>query len=333
MTENPSPQAPVVSVVITAHNEADFIVACLKSLAIAGMEGSPPWEVILVDDRSQDGTGELALGAGLPQLRLVRIDSYKDGPLSARQVALDRGIREARGEIILLTDADASVPAGWGRRMSAPLLAGEADAVSGDLAYRRGGWMAAFLSLDALVYFFYSRLLKLLGRAPGGVFGNFAFRRDLYMRLGGFETLGFSLIEDHSFVQQAHRKGYRIKMLPGLPVLVKPCPSMSLFIDRAMRVSRSTWSALAVSIWMLFLMLPVFLALALAGIWGYIPFFARYTFGLCILSIPLFRRRAWKLLPLLFFYEVLCICFGLWAAMKRLVGRKIRWGGVTYDRW
>ena len=217
--------------------------------------------------------------------------------------------------------------------MSAPLSAGEADAVSGDLTYRRGGWMAAFLSLDALVYFFYSRVLKLLGGAPGGVFGNFAFRKDLYLRLGGFETLGFSLIEDHSFIHRAYREGYRIKMLPGLPVMVKPCPNLRFFLDRAMRVSRGTWSALSISIWILFLMPPVFLALALAGVWSYIPFVARYAFGLSILSIPLVRRRAWKLLPFHFFYEFLCVFFGLWAALKRLVGRKIHWAGVTYDRW
>src|SRR5690606_27809843 len=66
--------APRYSVVVTAHNAVGSIAACLAS--VAGQEGVAEGEVeiVLVDDRSTDGTAEAALSAGVPVLRLLRVD-------------------------------------------------------------------------------------------------------------------------------------------------------------------------------------------------------------------------------------------------------------------
>ena len=322
---------PDISVVITAHNEVGKIGFCLKNLARIGMNGVKSWEVIVVDDRSDDDTGSKALEVGLPQLRMIRIDSYKNRALSARQIALDRGIRESRGKVILLTDADATVPMGWGLNLSAPILARAADAVAGELVYDKGGLFAALLNLDAQIFFSYSRFLRFLGGTPGGVFGNFAFRRDLYHLIGGFENLGFSLIEDHTFIHWINARGYHVKILPGLPVKVKPCSTLRDFLDRTFRVTSVTRSVLSVSIWLLFLTLPVFFLLALTNVWSFIPFLIRYGLSLSVFAILLLQRRAWRLIPLLCFYEFLAQFFGLWAVGHRLIRKKVNWGGITYD--
>ena len=108
---------PSISVVVTAHNAAETIQDCLRS--VAGNLGAEPddVEIILVDDRSADGTADAARALALECLRILRIDSYQDRSLTARQIALDLGFRSARGEVILVTDADAIVPQDWISRM------------------------------------------------------------------------------------------------------------------------------------------------------------------------------------------------------------------------
>lgn len=95
---------PPVSVVIAARDEARGIEAALRS--VLALEGSRV-EVVVVDDRSSDGTtGILArMAAADPRLRVVRVDVLPPGWLGKNH-ALHRGAREATGELLCFTDAD-----------------------------------------------------------------------------------------------------------------------------------------------------------------------------------------------------------------------------------
>jgi hypothetical protein len=104
--QRPVPPAawPKVSIVIPARNEEATLEAATASRLA---EGYPNLEVIIVDDRSTDATGEVAarLAASDPRVRVVRVDE-----LPARWLgkvhALDAGTRAATGEWILFCDAD-----------------------------------------------------------------------------------------------------------------------------------------------------------------------------------------------------------------------------------
>lgn len=85
-----------VSVVIPAFNAERFLAEAIRS---ALNQLLPPLEVIVVDDGSTDGTGEIARSFGEP-VRCIRRENA--GPSAAR----NRGIREARGEFIAFLDAD-----------------------------------------------------------------------------------------------------------------------------------------------------------------------------------------------------------------------------------
>lgn len=92
-----------VSVVIPAFNEADHLAGQLG--AVCGVLESTGWsyEVIVVDDGSEDGTGEAAVTSGVRVLRHQRNRGYG--------AALKRGIDAARHDWILITDADGTYPA------------------------------------------------------------------------------------------------------------------------------------------------------------------------------------------------------------------------------
>src|SRR5439155_11862993 len=108
-------------------------------------------EIVLVDDRSDDGTANIARDTGLQGLEISRIDRYDSSSLPARQLALDAGIRRARGQIVLLTDADAIPAPGWIAAMCAPIERGAADVVAGGVEFAATGSaaLAALQTVDA----------------------------------------------------------------------------------------------------------------------------------------------------------------------------------------
>lgn len=92
-----------ISIVIPAYNEAKAIGMVLDEVRKV-MEGlKAPYEIIVVDDGSQDGTGNIAKSKGAGLVRHQR----NQGSGSARR----SGILAAKGEIVLMLDADGSYPA------------------------------------------------------------------------------------------------------------------------------------------------------------------------------------------------------------------------------
>src|SRR3989338_4283976 len=188
------------SVIITTHNEGASIRATLLGLAQdrAFREG---WaEVVLVDDRSTDDTVAQALSVDLPALRLLHAAPDPASPLTTRQQALDLGFRAAASPIILTLDADSTLPRDWIAQMIAPIEAGQTQATAGPIGFAPlTSGVARWQCCDTAYYFLVSGLMARAGLGGGVFFGNFAFRADLYTRLGSFDAIGFALTEDLAF--------------------------------------------------------------------------------------------------------------------------------------
>jgi dolichyl-phosphate beta-glucosyltransferase len=123
------PAAPfALSIVIPAFDERERLPASLDRIAAHLGERLPAVELLVVDDGSRDGTGaaarERAEALGL-RLRLLRHEPNRGKGYAAR-----RGMLEARGAAVLLTDADLSVSIDHLERFEARLRRG-ADAVIG----------------------------------------------------------------------------------------------------------------------------------------------------------------------------------------------------------
>jgi 4,4'-diaponeurosporenoate glycosyltransferase len=109
---------PLLSVVIPARDEAATLPALLGSIARAG---GPALEVIVVDDASTDGTGEVATSFGATVLRL-------DGPppgWAGKPHACARGADAANGDLLVFLDADVRLlPGSLSRLVAAHTAAG-----------------------------------------------------------------------------------------------------------------------------------------------------------------------------------------------------------------
>lgn len=103
---------PMVSVVIVTHNSAGYIGHCLDSVRCNS--AYPAYEVIVVDNGSQDGTAGL-LKEHASQDNRVRAVARTDNAGFAAGNNL--GARQAKGEYLILLNADTIVTAGWMERL------------------------------------------------------------------------------------------------------------------------------------------------------------------------------------------------------------------------
>jgi len=101
-------QPRLLSVVAPAWNERENVQRLVESVE-AALGGAGPFELLVVDDGSIDGTREalLELARAHPSLRVIALDAHR-----GQTCATAAGIREARGDVLVTIDADLQNPPG-----------------------------------------------------------------------------------------------------------------------------------------------------------------------------------------------------------------------------
>lgn len=209
--------APPLSVVIPARNEARNIEGCVRSVLASDY---PRLEVIVVDDHSTDGTGEIARRIAAEDARL-RVVPAPDLPAGwfGKQWACHTGARAATGTLLCFTDADTrhaprllSLSVGAMRQRGADLftVAGHQQALTfwekviqpfvfSILLSRYGG-------LEAM-----SRSRKPLDKIANGQF--ILMSRGAYDAIGGHDAVKDHVAEDLRLAQLATARGLQAHML------------------------------------------------------------------------------------------------------------------------
>lgn len=200
---------PMVSVVIAARNEEKNISTCLKALTTQ-QYSIDKHEIIIVDDRSEDRTTEIVkeVMEKHSHVRLIGVKKI-DPSISPKKWALHQGIAQAKGEIILTTDADCIVQPGWIETLvhhfnkDVGLVAGYSPLVTENprsLLHR-------FIALDALA------LAAVAAGSVGGGYPltcngrNLAYRKQTYQQTGGFDAIQHVVSgDDDLFLHQMKEK-------------------------------------------------------------------------------------------------------------------------------
>ncbi|MGQ0765597.1 MAG: glycosyltransferase [Gemmatimonadota bacterium] len=328
---------PAISVLITAHNAGSTLGGCLESIERSDAGGESR-ETIVVDDRSSDNTAAVARTTS-PEARIVRLDRNERSTLTARQLAIEAGVAAARGDAVLMIDADGLAGGNWSRELSRPLLAGEADLVAGGVIFepRTNRWkaraIAALQTADAGFYLLVCRLLNAAGFKSGILFGSAGFRRALFDEVGGYRDTGPSLTEDLEFARLAVGRGAHLVFRTRASVRVGACSSITGIIDRALRTSAGGWSALGVILgaWMLLLILLAMSAALAGGVW-WAALGLRYGAGALATAVGVRLLGARGSLPAALVYESAAIAIGFAVFLRLRRTAVVHWGGITYDR-
>jgi len=119
-------EAPYLSVVVPAHNEAARLGATLQAMHKYLQDQGYRYEIVVVDDVSRDATGEVARSfqAAAPILRVLRRDANP-----GKGAAVQAGMLAARGRYVLFSDADNSTPIDQTAKLLAALEAGHDIAI------------------------------------------------------------------------------------------------------------------------------------------------------------------------------------------------------------
>ncbi|MGV9314287.1 glycosyltransferase [Streptomyces sp. NPDC003691] len=246
------PKWPDVVVVVPARDEAAVLPVSLPSLLAQEYPGRA--SVVLVDDGSTDGTGELARAladehGGLP-LSVLRPGEPEPG-WTGKLWALRHGIARARSaaaepEYLLLTDADiAHAPDGL-RTLVAAARANGLDLVSQMARLRvAGGWER--LIVPAFVWFFcqlypFRWVNRPAARTAAAAGGCVLLSTAAVDRAGLPDAVRGAVIDDVALARAVQRSGGRIWLgLAGGVVSVRPYPRLA---DLWRMVARSAYAQL-----------------------------------------------------------------------------------------
>jgi glycosyltransferase involved in cell wall biosynthesis len=181
------PDGPGVTVIVCAHNERENLAELLPLL---DAQEYPVFEVLLIDDRSDDGTEELLRGL-LPRLshcRSIRIDT-SPAHTTPKKYALTIALKKAVHEAVLLTDADCR-PAGshWVAGMVDAMIRREQkNIVLGVSPYEyRPGWLNRLIRYETLFTAVQYLSMALIGQPYMGVGRNLMYRKSVFFDNKGF---------------------------------------------------------------------------------------------------------------------------------------------------
>lgn len=210
--------APRVSVMIPARDEAQVIAETIQRMLA---QNYPNFEVILLDDHSSDGTGDLArtAGQGDPRLTVMNGQALPDGWMG-KNWACHQMAQRADGDYLLFTDADTR----WEPDALAALvdLAVRSDA---DLStvwptQHTETWAERLcVPLMAVVIVGYLPVfgthyvpLSAFGAANGQCM---MWKRRAYDDIGGHEVVYDNVLEDVTLARMAKGRGMRLRMADG----------------------------------------------------------------------------------------------------------------------
>jgi glycosyltransferase involved in cell wall biosynthesis len=176
-----------VSIIVCAHDEEENLRELVPLLLT---QDHPEFEVIVVEDRCNDGTFDYLREATQhhANLRMVRVQ-HKPDHISGKKYALTLGIKAAKYEHLLFTDADCRPNSNQWARVITSCYQTETEIVLGFSPYqKKSGWLNAFIRFEALLTAIQYFGFAWLGNPYMGVGRNLSYKKSKFLSGKGFIT-------------------------------------------------------------------------------------------------------------------------------------------------
>lgn len=275
-----------LTVLIPAYNEAKFIADTIRSIREQTLQ---PDEIIVIDDRSSDGTGDIARSMGVRVLRPESNSGSKAG-------ALNFGLKSVVTPYTLAIDADTSLAPDAIERLMRAANTGDLeqdDHIAGACGYviprhvntiwERGRYIEYLFAFTIYkpIQDYYERPL-----IASGCFS--VYRTDVLRRLGGWPHR--TLAEDMDLTWNCYDAGYRIRFVPEAVCYPIEPHNFDFLRKQLRRWSRGFYQCVRVH-WKTVLKTPYLRLIVAVGLWdstvATLAFFVLLPL-LCVLISPLF---------------------------------------------
>jgi biofilm PGA synthesis N-glycosyltransferase PgaC len=300
-----SRERPTVTVVIPMHNEQSCAGETLHALHLQDYQG--PWELVCVDDRSDDSTAEIVgdWARKDSRIRLVQVASHEPAVPSPKKRALARGLDAATGEILITTDADCQPPPHWVSSLVS-CFTQEVDVVQGPKhCLGDGRAVHRYQRLEMLAFVAAEAAGFALGRPFLASAPSLAYRASIYRKSGGFHGMeGLVSGDDDMLVHRMMASGGRAAyaMDPSISVPTHPANSWRQALNQrarwasnGSRYDNPLYVALLAGVfawwcWLLLGWLPWALGLIPGALWWGV-WLAKTPFDLLFLTVGAIRFR------------------------------------------
>ena len=213
--------APRVSVLIPARNEVRKIEEGLASVL---SQDYPNLEIIVLDDRSDDGTGDILsrMKARHPHLKVLRISELPAGWIGKNH-ALSQGAQQATGDLLLFTDADVVMNTSTVRKAVAYLLENRLDHLTLTPDIRIPGMaLQVLVGVFGIFFGLFVKPWKVKDPRSSRFVGIGAFnlvQEKVYQAVGTHQAIAMRPDDDLKLGKLIKKNGYRQELLFGRGML------------------------------------------------------------------------------------------------------------------
>lgn len=326
-----------LSIVIPFRNEAKNLEPLLNSLA--SQNCALPYEVILVNDGSDDGYESVLESFEDHSLSLIlkNSDYSNEIDLSSKQQAIDTGVSCSQYDWLIFTDADMTFTPDWLSNLTKQCDSNSTPFIYGRTSIIPHKSILAWIQTIQLDFLFGTAwLFSLIGLDSSCMGNNIAVSKRLYEDIGGQAGLGFTIVEDKKLLSAIKSKGITPKAANPFIADARtyPVDSPKIYLHQMLRWLKGgggeSWQILLIVILLggelisiiaaLFSNSALFIGIVLSGV--------LFTWLLFILVFTKLKplKRAWQL-PLFLFIlllESLFVIPSLIFITPRWKGRSLR---------
>jgi cellulose synthase/poly-beta-1,6-N-acetylglucosamine synthase-like glycosyltransferase len=327
---------PFISILIAARNEESSILSCLRAVADLSWPAGK-MEVLIGNDLSTDGTEKIVLDfiKDNPAFRIIKIEKNL-GTAKGKANVLATLAKQAKGDLLFITDADIQVPAQWIQSLLGSYNE-RTGIVSGATITRGTSLLHYCQTLDWIYAFGMIKVVSDHAIPVSAVGNNMMISKKAYLSTGGYESIPFSVTEDLQLFLETLKKGWKYKnrMSPDCLAVSKPIDSFSKLLSQ-----RKRWMQGAIRLPLILLLFLFVQALFVPMIIVTLYLSPQIGIACWLFKIVLqqlfiylsFKRigenySVWKGLPV---FEIYSGLFSMMVLFYYLIPTKVQWKGRKY---
>lgn len=326
---------PFVSILLAVRNEVHTVNETLESLEALDYP-KDKYEILMGDDGSDDGTDQI-LKTWERENKLFKyflVEDESNGQ-HAKANVLAKLDKHANGDMLMITDADITVPRSWIRKHLA-CFKPDMGIQSGFTVIQANSFFSSMQMIDWSLALGMIKIVSGWNYPVTAVGNNMMVSKEAYTSVGGYENIPFSITEDYALFKAIVKNDFKFQQLANAESMAKS-KAEKTFIDLLQQRKRWMRGAMKLPFFMKMILFfqaayyPAILFLLIVNPLVGIPLFGLKT-TLQSLFITKIHERLGEYMPLghLFIFEIYSALFSIVLIFYYLIPLPVLWKGRKY---